>query len=466
MREFITNINTNRFEIPQSFCNNCDINFNSNDVLLLNINGNTVIGTINVHKDKKSLRKRIRIFNDYFDNIKIGRNTIEILQQIKEGSRDIDYNNFLVKHQNKNYLDLYKIIPVKNHKGSLIKLLEHNNKMYLFKPSSEKVVAIKRFVDYYNFLEILGLYQGEGLRSIKHCRKLQFANNKEEIVNKFLDFFEEIGLPRNSWKAFISLTGYVDKERKEYALNYWSNKIKIPKDNFRKGSNTKTYGKMHNKEGTVAVVFDSSPLASCFLGILKNVRKIIRYEKEAWYFIKGLLEADGSVNIKKDGKLSDLSIAYDKLEEVLVYQDIMENKLNIKTKIDKNSRSIYFLKDKNNCDKWITWYKAIKHNCFEYHQERKIKLFKGFLNHKRTKIFFRILNQFKNKELRTIEILKLTEYKYKRSVIVNFKNLEKLGFVNIKRIKNYNVYNINQKGKEFLNIYNKISNFFQNRRDI
>ena len=52
--------------------------------------------------------------------------------------------------------------------------------------SAKVCLKIQRKANYRHLLEILGLYQGEGLRNTYYQKKVQFSNAKPELVNKFL----------------------------------------------------------------------------------------------------------------------------------------------------------------------------------------------------------------------------------------------------------------------------------------
>ncbi len=444
--EFKSKISRNRFEIPQKFCKNFT-SFSTGDVILAKINDKFLIGTINVSNNK---RIRLRIPLQFFHKGLLSVNTVEILKHVTD-NRKLDYHKATINLKNKKLVDLYKILPLNDNFGGTIKILKFKGELFIFKRSIIKITPINQFVDYYRFLEILGLYQGEGLRKLKNYGKIQFANTKIEIINKFLNLFNELGIKNEDWKAFIVLTGKISKDREKKALQFWSTKIKIPKKNFRKFGYTKTSGELCSKHGCLAVVLDRTSLAHCLIGILKNVEEILTNKKSTWSFINGLLEADGCMSTK--GKnLSEIKIAYDSLEEALFYKRIIETRLKIKTKINPKKREVSLLKTYKK-DKWQTWYKLVKWNIFKDHKERREKLILGFLIHKKTKWIIKYLSQIHENQ-KTVELLHINASRsgLRRAMMT----LEKHHFLQINKRKNYYIYNLTREGKDFLGLHKKL----------
>lgn len=179
------------------------------------------------------------------------------------------------------------------------------------------------------------------------------------------------------------LTGNFDKKRRDRAKKYWLSRTRIPKNNLRSFGNTKTFGNMHNYLGTAIIIFDSSVLSRFFLSILDNVELLIKKEEHAWKFFNGLMEADGSVEIKNE-HLSEIYLAYDTENEARCYKKFIEKWLKIGTKTRKRKRIIVLTKDLETGEKWNTWHKMVKYQIFKDHPKRREKLISGFLNHKKT----------------------------------------------------------------------------------
>lgn len=453
MEDFTVNLSGIRFEIPQSFINHYTYSFNSGDLLFLLIDDKEIVGIVN----RSGKRVRLKIIKCYFDINLLGKKKIKLLKYVNSKTKFEYPASYIIDKSSVLYLDLLAILINNSLCAKSIIITEHNNKLYCFKKSAQKLIILNRFVNYYSLLEILGLYQGDGLRNNKEYKKLEFANREISIINTFLDFLDEWGLKRNYWKASISLTGEIDSNRKQKSLEYWSSNIKIPKNNFRGFLHTKTLGQMHTYWGTVSIIFDSKVITTIFLSLVKNVNLIIQDEKSSWYFINGLLAADGAVEIKKDGRLSGLNLAYDTPEEALFYKNFIENRLFISTRILEKKRIVDIQRDKFTHSKWHTFYRLIKNESFKLHNKRYTKLISGFLLHKRTKMFYRCLNNLNCNSSLAISIK--ANYKNKSGFVHSIKILEKENFVIINKSKKGYSYKITLEGKIFLNLYKELITF-------
>ncbi len=447
---FSANLTNNRLEIPADFRNSYEKgnnNLESNDFLILKMNNRIVPGFVNIGNDRGRIRKRVRIPKMFFSP---GKTDVKILSHIKTKESRHDKNRFFAGKK----VDLYYAIPNRDIKGSEIGVGMHKKELFLFRPSILKAVKIKRYIETRCLLEIMGLYQGEGLRNAKRIQKVQFSNNLPELINKFLDFFETLGLGGEEWKINVGLTGNVDGKRKEKSKRYWLSKTKIPEKNFRGFCYTKTFGNLHNPMGTCIVIYDSSVLAHVFLSLMRRIEDFIKDEDGAWIFINGLMEADGSVETK-NGFLSEVNIAYDTAQEAKFYRNFIEKYLNIETGVRPNKRIVLFKKYIDTGDKWDVWYKLVKFNVFRNHCFRREKLIRGFLKHKKTRIIYKCLKGLVDDFATTRDIMRTANYNQKTGVIYIMKQLEKQGLVSIVRKKKRLIYRITENGKEFLDIYLK-----------
>lgn len=94
----------------------------------------------------------------------------------------------------------------------------------------------KTLNDYKLFGLGLGLYWGEGTRSDKGAVRL--GNTDPELINTFINFLKRFfGIKKRDIKLGLQIFSDISKKQ---ALNYWSKKLNIKKEQFQKTVVTKS----------------------------------------------------------------------------------------------------------------------------------------------------------------------------------------------------------------------------------
>ena len=195
---------------------------------------------------------------------------------------------------------------------------------------------IKKFVDIDKIAELIGFYYGDGSTS-KSIRSFRLTNCEPSVLNYCLDILEDIGINRERFKAQIiySTNKELTEDIKSKCTNSWSGYLNVNKENIV--SVTKADNVRETlKYGSARIFIDNAVLVEVFLhglleGILQRITKpkSIIDKRLLEGFIRGLLAAEGSVNLNENGSVVKVGISYDPhSNELDLYKNLLKN-LNI-----------------------------------------------------------------------------------------------------------------------------------------
>ncbi len=161
------------------------------------------------------------------------------------------------------------------------------------------------------FGECVGLYYGDGT---KHRINLEFCNSSFELASMWLTHLKSFGINPNKLHFSIKLS---ENSRVKYRignsdiLSFWSGltgkytcKISIVKNNGHKISN------YVQKFGSIRICYNDAMLSIFYNALIDNVPNFIKSNKPFLRgFLRGIIAAEGNINLRKNGSLSLLRIA-------------------------------------------------------------------------------------------------------------------------------------------------------------
>jgi len=121
---------------------------------------------------------------------------------------------------------------------------------------SPKPITVKKEIEMNDFfMEVIGLYFGDGLNTRKGTgnRRTAFANSNYELQLQWINFLERTGLKKEALFAQLSIGKNHQYKNKEI-LEYWINKTNLPSNVFSKISNNK---EISCQEGILSLEFNS-----------------------------------------------------------------------------------------------------------------------------------------------------------------------------------------------------------------
>lgn len=139
--------------------------------------------------------------------------------------------------------------------------------------------------------ETFGLIVGEGYFGDRH---FVFANSNEKAIDLVTDFLNQFGIPIKRYLE-ISTKNMADSYKEE-CTSFWENYLqtKIKRVRLRKEFNSIT------KHGTIHLIVSNSLLAKLLKPIVRLSKTNIERNKElSASYLKGIIAAEGNVNIKK-----------------------------------------------------------------------------------------------------------------------------------------------------------------------
>jgi len=281
-------------------------------------------------------------------------------------------------------LDIRYFIPKKTIFGYPIYIIRRNtnhSSVWYSIGGGVRHINIKNFIDVDKIAELIGFYFGDG-STCRSIRSFRLTNSESSVLNYCLDTLEEMDIRRNSFKIQIiySTNKELTKEIKNRCINFWSKMLKIEKDKIV--SVNKAENMRETLEyGSARIFIDKTILVEIFLhGLLKGILRRITHPKSTIDkrllkgFIRGLLAAEGNVNLNQYGSVVKVGIAYDpRSNELRLYKRLLRN-LNIN-----------YGRTKGN-ELYIYGYDNMKRlfdlNAFKMHKRRNQRFTKGFLKHK------------------------------------------------------------------------------------
>jgi hypothetical protein len=140
--------------------------------------------------------------------------------------------------------------------------------------------------------QMIGFWFGDGDK----VRSIGITNTKLELVRKFLDFTDTLGLPRDRFLLEIKL-----KKDSEIDMKKVSEELKIPEERMRiRGSELATKPCFRVRLFSRVI----SRLFKILADWISNSSKDLKIE-----FLKGLIAAEGCVSLRKDGKIHEIFIS-------------------------------------------------------------------------------------------------------------------------------------------------------------
>jgi len=338
---------------------------------------------------------------------------------MKEEERGIKFdsleliNKFCNKNKRYTYLISKEGIEVRNSKGAMCK--------FLF----PKEIEIKS--------STIGLIHGEGY--VKNS--FVFANSEGLTIKNVLNFLYQFNIKP---KTYIEIaTKNIDKEFVIKAKEFWDKIIIVDKIRLRKEFKNTT------KNGTLHITYTNFIFCNILKEILEKSKDIIKKDKKLIIqYLKGIIAAEGNINIKKDTKcVYMVRISAKEKAEREFYKSLLE-KIGIKITckdmktISKEEGKKLGWKTNNGragcviISKWNNFLKILMFNLLELNKNKEDVFKNNFINNKFTKHILEF-NKLGNKSFR-IKDSQLNfglggRYSYR------IKRLEKLSLVNKKFIK-------------------------------
>lgn len=249
--------------------------------------------------------------------------------------------------------------------------------------------------------ETVGLIVGEGFISDRH---FVFANSNEKAVTEILGFLKQFNLPI---KFYLELSikkqpkNFINKSKKfwEKYLGVNLNKIRLREEFYN-----------ITRNGTIHVILYNSLVAKLLKQIIKDSKKKIENKRDlAIGYLRGILAAEGNINVKKKTNcVYMVRISASKKEERDHYKKCLERvgiKLYCKdmptvSKQEAKERGWKTTKGRAGAviiSRWENFLKIFLLDLLNLNKEKQVKFNQYFINNKFTKQFLS-LSSFMDKE--------------------------------------------------------------------
>ena len=305
--------------------------------------------------------------------------------------------------------------------------------------------------------EVVGLIVGEGYIG---SRTFIFANSNEEAISEVIDFLKQFNLPIKMYLE-ISIKNK-EKDFEKECNRFWENylKINIKRVRLRKEFNNITkYGTIHlNINNSLVAKILSIIIADSKLKIEKNKQLSINY-------LKGVIAAEGNINIKKSTNcIYMIRISATKQEERNHYKKCLEKVgLRIYCKdmptVSKNeAKERGWKTDKGRAgaviiSRWENFIKIFELGLLDLHKDKKDKFLEYFLYNKFTKQFMDF-KYFLSKEFTMKEAQ--IHFGFKGRSLNRVLTLYKQDYIYRKKINKVKFsYRLTEK---YIGLYNKLNN--------
>lgn len=287
-----------------------------------------------------------------------------------------------------------------------------------------------------------GLIVGEGYIDE---RQFVFANSNEKAIKSVLEFLSQFNINNIKFTLELSIKNmkndFIEKSRTK-----WENIIhdRITKIRLRKEFNNTT------EKGTLHLRYHNSCFAKVLKVIIEDAKRKAESNKNiAKEYIKGVLAAEGNINVKKKTRcLYLVRISAKKKRERVHYKKCLK-KIGIKiyckdmptvNKCDPRTLTWKTKKGRGGAvliNRWMNFYKILSIGLLDLHKDKKEKFIKHFLYNKTTKW----LLEFKNlpEKWFTAKDFK-EEFDLARQPSDRIKKMLELKFLKQKRIKSVNKY--------------------------
>ncbi len=305
--------------------------------------------------------------------------------------------------------------------------------------------------------DIVGLIVGEGYIG---DRNFVFANSNERAINGVINFLRQFNLPIKMYLEISTKNKHKNFENE--CRRFWENylKIKLKRVRLRKEFDSIT------KHGTIHFTINNSLVAKLLKEIIQISKiKIERNKQFSINYLKGVVAAEGNINIKKSTNcVYMIRISATKQEEREHYRRCLE-KVGIKIfcedmptispeegmkkgwKTDKGRAGAVII------SKWENFIKAYEMDLLSLHNDKKIKFLQYFFNNKFTKQFMDF-GYFLNKEFTMKEAQ--SYFGFKGRHLNRVLTLLKQGYLSRRKI-NQVKFSYRLTGK-YNKLYNKLNN--------
>ncbi|MBU1245456.1 MAG: hypothetical protein KKH88_01565 [Nanoarchaeota archaeon] len=159
-----------------------------------------------------------------------------------------------------------------------------------------------------NFLEVIGLYFGDGANSKSGSgnRRIALANSCVDLHRKFLNFLFKFGVEKTSFRAQMQI-GKNIKISKEELIDYWSESLDLPKECFQEKIGIKDA--KTKEKGLLVLNYNSKIFRVLFDNLFDYCLELCKENKKAAAgFIRGLFAAEGYVSVNKYNSLAWLDL--------------------------------------------------------------------------------------------------------------------------------------------------------------
>jgi len=309
--------------------------------------------------------------------------------------------------------------------------------------------------------ETVGLIVGEGFISDRH---FVFANSNDNATHLVRDFLKQFNLPIRIYLE-ISTKGKSKAFIKE-CVNFWEKclSIKIKKIRLRKEFyNITNHGTIHMNVNNSLV----AKLLKEIIFISKN--KIEKNKQLSINYIKGVIAAEGNINIKKTTKcVYMIRISASKPKEREHYKRCLE-RMGIKiyckdmptiSPEEGIKRSWKTTRGRAGAviiSRWDNFVKIFELDLLEIHKDKERKFIKYFVNNKFTQQFLDF-GYFMNKKF-TMKDAQIY-FKFRGRKLDRVLTLYKSGYISRKKIDNKKFeYKLT---KKYLSLYNKLNSTLNN----
>lgn len=262
--------------------------------------------------------------------------------------------------------------------------------------SSNYIIMDKNFL-FDSF--IVGLWRAEGGKHSLTRSALQFTNSNPKVVQKWLSFIHSMRFSNNNpmLSYYIQyISPQKNPKREEMLLKFWSEKLKIPQNQFKfiykkgPGHKAKFYGSIQIKFNNSTLSFIIQYLFMKFENsiLLGNWNKDIVIN-----YIKGTL-CDCDCTLRK-GRLHEIRFSTSCVEEAKLYKNILLTYFNITSRIYPDTRFKCFYVKITRWENLLHFLKYDLFNSISWKGKNKNynKFCTGILNH----LYSRIILSFDNR---------------------------------------------------------------------
>ncbi len=349
------------------------INIEVGDIAIINLRGEELIRP--VRRDfHVALPKKLLKDKHHGDDIEFYVSLAKPDNCVKRPSKEF-YSDLL---------DVRSLIPKRTVFGRplyVIKRSEQYSSVWYSHGSGVRHITIKNFIDSVKIAELMGFYYGDGT-TCEGIQSFRLTNCEPSILNHCLDTLEILGVGRDQFKAQIiySTDTEVTNEIKNRCINYWSKTLGLNIEKIVSVTKSKNIRET-KRYGSARIFIDSTVLVEILLrGVMEHVlKKISKPQERIDYellkgFMRGLLAAEGSVQLNKQGSVVRVGIAFDPhSEELGLYKVLLKNLGIAYKRVGCNEILI---------QKYVNMRKLHDIRGFARHDARNTKFTEGFRNHR------------------------------------------------------------------------------------